>query len=120
MIKKITLLFGLFFSPILFAATITCSGTVEKLGLHANGKIMLKLSSMNTAVFICSPDFEWVVPGTGYKTSAETCKTVLSMLMHAKATKADMGSVYFDGDDVPASCNTWGAWKQANIRYFLY
>jgi len=38
------------------AGTIQCNGTVEKIGLHASNKLMLKLSSMNKAVFICSPD----------------------------------------------------------------
>ncbi|MET1257411.1 hypothetical protein [Aliikangiella maris] len=81
---------------------------------------MLKLSSMNKAIFICSPNSEWNIPGGGYKTSAETCKSMLSMLMHAKSTKAEMGSVWLDGDDVPASCNAWGDWKSANVRFFLY
>ncbi|MBW3532989.1 MULTISPECIES: hypothetical protein [Shewanella] len=102
------------------AATIQCGGTVEKVGLHAPDGIMLKLSSMNNAVFICNPNSEWSVSGTPYITSAETCKSMLSMLMHAKATQADMGSVWFDGDDVPATCSTWEAWKHTNVRYFLY
>ena len=115
---KIILLF-LVFSSYSYAATIQCAGTVDKIGLHASDKLMLKLSSMNTAIFICSPSSEWSVPGTGYKTSTETCKSMLSMLMHAKATKADMGNVWFDGDDVPANCNAWQNWKNANVRYFL-
>lgn len=102
------------------AATIQCTGTVKKIGLHANDRIMLQLSSMNQPVFICSPNAEWEVSGTGYKTSAETCKSMLSMLMHAKATNADMGNVWFDGDDVPASCNGWESWQNANVRYFTY
>jgi hypothetical protein len=102
------------------AATLQCSGTVENIGLHAPDKIMLRLSSMNTAVFICNPSELWTVSGTSYKTSAETCKMMVSMLMHAKSTKAEMGNVWFDGDDVPESCNSWQSWKTTNVRMFLY
>ncbi len=117
--KKLVLFLALLPSFSL-AATLQCTGVVEKIGLHASDKIMLKLSSMNKAVFICSPNSEWVVSGTGYKTSAETCKSMLSMLMHAKSTNAAMGNVWFDGDHVPASCSSWESWKTANVRYFLY
>lgn len=117
--KTIILLFLLFpYSCI--AATLTCTGTVEKLGLHAPNRILLKLSSMNTAVFICNPNANWSVSGTAYTTSSETCKTMLSMLMHAKSTSSEMGSVWFDGDSVPASCNEWENWQNANVRFFLY
>ncbi|NQY62440.1 MAG: hypothetical protein HRT38_01755 [Alteromonadaceae bacterium] len=114
------LFFSFFFSSLSFGGTIQCGGTVEKIGLHANNRILLKLSSMNTKVFICTIDAEWTVSGTSYKTSAETCKAMLSMLMHAKATKADMGAVWFDGDDVPESCNGWLEWKTTNVRHFMY
>ncbi|NRF32773.1 hypothetical protein [Vibrio coralliilyticus] len=117
--KKIILLLSILSSSA-YAATIQCAGTVDKIGLHASDKILLKLSSMNQAVFICSPNADWTVTGTNYKTSAETCNSLLSMLMHAKSTKAQMGSIWFDGDDVPASCSEWESWKKANIRYFLY
>ena len=46
-----------------FAGALYCGGKVEKLGLHASDQIMLKLSSMNQAVFICSPNKKWTVVG---------------------------------------------------------
>ena len=110
------LFFLLLFPLSSLAATLQCTGTVEKLGLHAPNRIMLKLSSMNTAVFICNPNSNWSVPGTSYTTSAETCKTI----MHAKSIDSQMGSVWFDGDSVPASCSDWGSWQNANVRFFLY
>jgi hypothetical protein len=113
-------IFLLLFSTICYGSTLQCSGTVDKLGLHASDKIMLKLSTMNRAVFICSPSYDWEVAGTNYKTSSETCKSMLSMLMHAKATNAQMGNVWFDGDNVPESCDEWSSWKTANVRYFIY
>lgn len=102
------------------AGTLTCTGKVEKIALHAPDKLMLKLTSMNSPVFICSPEYKWTVPGTSYTTSAETCKVMLSMLMHAKSTQADIGKVWFDGSDVPSSCSGWSSWKKANVRYFGY
>jgi len=109
-----------FLSATAFAGTLQCTGTVEKLGLHSNDRILLKLSSMNNAVFICNPNANWSVPGTGYQTSPETCMAMLSMLMHAKATESEMGQVWFDGDNVPSSCNSWQSWQSVNVRYFLY
>jgi len=117
--KKI-LMSLLFITPLANANTLQCTGTVDKIGMHASNKIMLKLSSMNTAVYICSPEANWVVSGTTYSTSAEMCDSLLSMLMHAKSTQSNVGDVWFDGDDVPANCNSWESWKKANIRFFLY
>jgi len=117
--KKILLALSLFSSSA-FAGTLACTGTVEQIGLHAPDKIMLRLSSMNTAVFICSTKNNWSVAGTSYQTGVETCNAIWSMLMHAKSTKAEMGKVWFDGEDVPTDCNQWETWKAANIRHFLY
>ncbi|NRA72434.1 MAG: hypothetical protein HRU24_15565 [Gammaproteobacteria bacterium] len=103
-----------------FAGALYCGGKVEKLGLHASDQIMLKLSSMNQAVFICSPNKKWTVVGAGYTTSAEMCSSILSMLMHAKATNTTLDTMLFDGDNVPSNCTSWQSWKKANIRYFLY
>ncbi|MCG9734738.1 hypothetical protein L1D51_12115 [Pseudoalteromonas shioyasakiensis] len=102
------------------SATIQCGGMVEKVGFHSPDKLMLKLSSMNRAVYICSPEYKWTVSGTSYSTGPKMCQTMMSMLMHAKATRSDMGSIWFDGDDVPENCESWGAMKKANIRYFAY
>lgn len=118
--KKYVLLITLSISSVCSAGSIHCNGHVDKIGFHANNKLMLKLSSMNKAVMICNTESEWVVNGSGYRTGPEMCKALLSMLMHAKATKADLGNVWFDGDDVPASCDAWESWKSANLRYFLY
>ncbi|AZZ95774.1 hypothetical protein [Pseudoalteromonas sp. R3] len=115
------MLFILLAFPFLsFAGTLQCSGTVDKIGLHAPDRVMLKLSSMNKAVFICNTNAEWSVSGTPYTTSAQTCNALLSMLLYAKSTNTDMGHVWFDGNDVPTSCNGWEDWKSANIRHFLY
>lgn len=110
----------LMFSTVAFGGTLQCAGTVDKIGMHASNRVMLKLSSMNRAVFICSPSYDWTVTGTTYSTSPDMCKTLVSMLMHAKATGAEIGNMWFDGDAVPASCTTWEAWKSANIRHFMY
>jgi hypothetical protein len=65
------------------AGTLVCNGTVEKVAMHANGRFMVQLSSMNNPVFFCSPDYEWTVSGTHYKTSTETCKMLFSTFLAA-------------------------------------
>lgn len=104
------------------AGTVVCAGTVEYLGYHSgigNG-LMLKLSSMNTSVFICDPDDTWTVSGTPYTTRPNACKAMWAALMAAKAAGTSFGGIYFDGDDAPADCSTWGNWKRANVRYYVY
>ena len=93
---RIYLFLLLLVSSMSFAGATSCNGTVEKIGLHSPDKILLKLSDMNTPVFICNTNATWTVPGTGYTTEPETCKTMISMFMHAKATDIEIG-VTFDG-----------------------
>jgi len=118
---KKALLFALLITgyPLVASAnTIVCQGKVERLAYHANNRLMIKLESMNQPVFFCSPDSEWVVTGTSHKTGPETCKTMYSTFLAAQMSGKTISSMYFDGDDVPASCSEWGTWKVANIRHF--
>ena len=102
------------------AGTVVCSGTVNMLAYHSPNKLMLQLSSMDNPVFICNADSDWSVSGTTYTTGPGTCKAMYSTFLAAKSTGKTVSSVYFDGDQVPATCNGWGTWKNANIRYFSY
>jgi hypothetical protein len=114
---------AIIFSTPAFAGTLTCAGTVEKVAYHSDvgpGRLMLKLSSMNTPVFICSPDAEWVVSGTPYKTPPATCKAMYATFLAARMSGAVINYVHFDGDAVPPSCDAWGNWQYANVRYFAY
>lgn len=101
-----------------WAATVICTGTVAELAFHANGRLMVRLSSMNTPVFICSPDQIWTVPGTPYTTSPATCNTLYSTFLAARVSGIEIRSMYFDGDEVPATCNSWASWGSANVRFF--
>ena len=103
-----------------YAATVVCSGKVETLAYHASNKLMIKLSSMNAPVFFCSPDSEWVVTGTSAKTGPETCQALYATFLSAKVSGETIKNMYFDGDQVPAACNSWASWQSANIRHFLY
>lgn len=118
--NKIFLLFLSIFSIQSYAGELRCGGSVVRLGLHAPDQFMLQLSSMNTAVFVCNPNATWQVSGTSYTTSAESCKMMISMLMHAKASNLQLNGVWFDGSAVPTSCTSWGPWQSANVRHFLY
>ena len=100
------------------AGTLVCSGTVDELSYHASGNFMLRLSSMNKAVMFCSPEQEWVVPGTAYKTGPEVCKMLYSTFLAAKMTGKPIHNLYWDGDQVPTSCIGWGDWFKANIRHY--
>lgn len=82
---------------------------------------MLKLSGMNVPVFICSTDADWVVSGSlAGSTSPNACKTLYATFLTAKITGAVIHSMYFDGDQVPASCNAFANWTSVNVRYYNY
>jgi hypothetical protein len=82
MMKKIVMLSLLVLSSNAMAGTVVCEGTVDTLAYHANNKLMIKLSSMNRPVFFCSPDSEWTVAGTDYKTGPQNCQTILDNVQH--------------------------------------
>jgi hypothetical protein len=119
-IGKLALAIGAFFCSAAFAGSVTCSGTVESISFHSNNTFMIRLSSMNTAVFFCSPDSTFSVPGTSYTTGPETCKALVAIFIAARESGRTIQSLYFDGDAVPATCDGWGNWSSANIRFFNY
>ena len=108
------------FASAVHAATVVCSGQVTQITWHANSGVLLQLDSMNTAVFICDPSATWTVTGTTYTTTADQCKSLLSLFLAAKLAGRALLNVYFDGDSVPTSCTTWTAWSRANLRNFLW
>jgi hypothetical protein len=116
--KGITIIAAIFAAAQVNAGSLACeNATVERIAYHANNRLMVKLSNMNTAVFFCSPERDWSVAGTSYTMGPETCKAVFSMFLSAKATGETIRRVHFDGDDVPGACDQWGNWKSAVIRY---
>lgn len=91
----------LFLSVNAAAGSLVCSGTVDSVAYHGNDKLMVKLSSMNTAVFFRDPNKAWSVTGaSGRVMNSETCKAVFSMFLSARATKEVISRVHFDGDKV--------------------
>ena len=101
-----------------YAGTVVCSGKVDKVAYHGNNKLMVKLDSMNKPVFFCNPEAEWTVSGTSYKTGPETCKVMYSTFLAALMSDKTIHALYFDGDDVPATCAEWGDWKNASLRHY--
>jgi hypothetical protein len=100
------------------AGTVVCSGTVDRIAFHSSDKVMLKLSSMDAEVFICSLSSVWANSEGSDTTDPATCRAMFDMLLSAKALGTPVNSMYFDGVDVPTACDQWGAWKSAHIRYF--
>jgi len=115
----LVLISAIIFSLNANGSEITCSGKVAALGYHANNQFMIQLDSMNAPVFFCNPDSQFTVSGTSYITGPETCKTMYSTFLAAQMSGKVITSLYFDGDQVPSSCNGWAAWSSANIRHFL-
>lgn len=102
------------------AAELTCSGQIVQLNYHAPDGFMIRLSSMNGEVFFCHPNATFSVSGTGYTTSAETCRALVALFMAGKLAEKSIGVMYFDGDQVPAACSSWSPWSSANIRFFRW
>jgi len=99
------------------AGTLMCEGKVEEVTLHQPGLVGLRLSSMSAPIIICRIDAEQSVPGAA-ATSAANCKAMYAGLLAAKFGGTVVRSAYFDGDQVPASCNTAQAWTYVSLRYF--
>jgi len=103
------------------AGTLVCGGTVEQVAYHVPGRVMLRLSGMNTFVFICSTDSEWVVPGSQFgNTTVSACKAIYATFLAARATGATINGLYLDGDQVPASCASFAPWVNVSVRHFAY
>ncbi|SNB46510.1 hypothetical protein SAMN06269301_1977 [Geobacter sp. DSM 9736] len=107
--------------PASYAEAVVCGGTVQTLAYHQPGKLLLRLSSMNTPVYICSTDADWVVPGSlAGSTSPAACKAIYATLLAAKTSGAPIPDMYFDGDQLPANCISFAPWSEANVRYFSF
>jgi hypothetical protein len=102
------------------AATVVCSGTVEQIAYYNPGLIMVRLSSMNNPVFICSTDAPFTEPNAGYATTVQACKVLYAGLLTAKTTNSPIQAMYFDAATVPSTCATWPAWAYAQVRYYVH
>lgn len=108
---------GAVFCSNAFASGLTCGGQVQTIAYHTGVGYMLKLTSMNTPVFICDPDGTFTTDGTTNSTGPETCKSLVSTFISAKAMETNVNQVVFDGNNVPADCTSWAGWSYAVIRY---
>lgn len=103
------------------AGNVVCNGLVEALAYHQPGNLMLRLSSMNLPVFICSTDVVWSPAGSlAGSTSPAARKTLYATFLAAKLARTPINNLYLDGDQVPASCTAFEAWATVNVRYFDY
>jgi len=114
------MLLGVFVSNV-HAGSLVCSGNVDMLAYHQGAGLLVKLSSMNEHVFICSTDNEWIVPGSlAGNTSPAACKTLYSTFLLARTTGTPIKNMVFDGNAVPAACNSFAPWTSVNVRYYYY
>lgn len=102
------------------AATIVCTGTVDQLVYYNPGMIMVRLSSMNTAVFVCSTEATFTAPNAGYSTSPQACKVMYAGLLTAKTANTPIAAMYFDAASVPSSCGSWPEWANAQVRLYVH
>ena len=101
-----------------YKATIVCEGKIKVLSYHANNKFLLQLETMDHPVFFCDADVQWSAAGSELTTEPDSCKAMYSNFLAAFMSGKRLASVWFDGDQVPATCNSWGTWENANIRHF--
>jgi hypothetical protein len=100
------------------AAELWCGGKVAELAFHQPGKIVLRLSSMNSVIVICSVDGDWNVPGSrGGVTTTSSCKTMYATLLAAKHANVSLGSVVFDANVLPTACTGFTPWQEVNVRF---
>lgn len=124
--KSINRLFAKFIIGMVFvvpvhAGTLVCDGTVEQVSIHQPGYVLMRLSSMNTAITICSLNSELVVSGSlSGNTTASACKAIYATMLTARSSGRPMTSVYFDGDAVPTGCGSFVFQTHVNIRYFAF
>ena len=105
------------------AATVVCSGTIDTLQFDAtstgSGYFSIKLGTMNVAVYFCDPTNSFSAPG-GYAISPEACRALYATVLAAKVSGIPVTNMYFDGTEVPATCDGWVQWQSANIRHYLF
>ena len=119
MLKIGIALLAIFVSFSVRAGTAVCSGTVQVLAYHQPGDLFVRLSSMNVSVLICNLNSDWVVPGSlSGNTPPASCRALHASLLTAKMAGTTISSMYFDGDQVPGSCNSFASWTRVNVRYF--
>lgn len=98
------------------AGSIGCGGNIDMLVIHQPGLVGIKLSSMNTYVFVCSLDVTVTPAGAG-SIQPSTCKAIYAALLGAKLQNKSINDLIFDGDGVPASCDTWPGFSQVFLRF---
>lgn len=95
------------------ANSFSCVGKIDKVGIHGTNRVILKLTSMNTVVNICSPEDS---RGSVYPVSPEQCKLAYSTLLSAFAMDMEM-SVFFDNVATGTNCSNFAPWELATARF---
>ncbi len=93
--------------------SIKCIGTVSVIGVHSTDRVILRLSSMNDVVQICSLS---QTMGTAFPVTVEQCKAAYSTFLTAYSLNTTM-TVWFDNVQTGTSCSTFSGWEVATARW---
>lgn len=108
------LILNLYFMPLANAKDgISCSGTIDTIGVHGTDRVMLQLSGMNALVQICHLNS---TIGSTYPITAEQCKAAYSTLLTAYSMGKTI-KVWFDNVQTGTSCDTFKNWEVATARW---
>lgn len=97
------------------AGSLFCTGTIIEMGVHTPGLLLVRLSSMNARVVMCSIDTAYSTQG-GPSITAPTCEGMYANLMAARASGQTV-QLMMDGDAVPAQCSSFIEWTYVGLRY---
>jgi len=108
-----------------FAGTVVCAGTVTELTYTMEGGsfdpiVLLRLSSMNTPVKVCSLSQNWTI-GV-FTTTPTACKALYGAMLAARLSGNAVNDVYFDfSGSSPSTCTGWSytpTQQQASVRNY--
>ncbi len=96
---------GFTVTPLVSAATYSCTGTIDFVSVSPTGVVTVSSSSSGLATFfVCS------MSSTVNGVTVDSCKAILSVLMMAKATGAQVGWWFSDSIGCNRSSVNGGNW----------
>lgn len=92
-------------------ATYSCAGSINYLGIGANGDVTVAVSDWTPIHFICS-----VTTQSNYSMSVPACKAAYAAFMNARLSGKRI-TIYYNDNGL--ACNTLPSWGAVNSVYFI-